>query len=98
MSEPDPSASPSPSPPLSARPPSELSSKQLRRAIAAQAKKYDELRQQPGAGQRAWWNAKILSGLVAEQHRRRSRHRPRPRDDGSPAIETQSPSRREDGE
>lgn len=87
MSEPEPSASSAQSQP-SAQLPCELYGRDLRRAITAQRRKYHELQRQPGAGLRAWWNAKILGGLVAEQNRRRSR---RSRGDGAPPRAAGSP-------
>jgi hypothetical protein len=97
MSKPDPSASPSPQQ-RSASTPSELSGKELRRAIAAQRRKYEELRQQPGAGLRAYWNSRILGGLLAEQQVRRERHAPRPRGEASRRLAAESSNPQQDGE
>jgi hypothetical protein len=53
--------------------PAELSSRDLRQAIAWRQETRRELRQTPGAGQRAWWRSRELDGLLAEQRRRQER-------------------------
>lgn len=81
MSTPDPSAPQAPTqqpPPSSAvKRPAELSSRELRREIAWRSESHRELRETPGAGQRAWWRSRELDGLRAEQRRRQERREQR---------------------